>query len=344
MIPRLLLTYKILSHSTVTSNAGVGNTALHIARYLGTLGYVADARGIINDADLARQIDESKAAGEPITHVVISAFWMPTAGLNRVCLRFPRVKFIVHSHSNDGFFQPDSLGAELLREALDMQRLVSNLQVSGNSSRFCTSTEDSYAVPCLYLPNLYFIDHVKPDRPLFNGGTLKIGIFGAPRPQKNQANAAKAALLIAKQMNKNLEIHINSDAKNPKNAIPRTMRAWIQGVPGVSLKELGWLSWPEFRRWVSHMDLLISPSYTESFCNVIADAIVERTPCVVSDAMDWAPDYWKAETDDVNHIAHVGRALLSDPRANFDGMKALTDHNSLAIVEWKKLLGDPSGN
>lgn len=334
---RLLLTYKILSHHTVTSNAGVGNTALHIARFLRSKGIRADARGTINDADLAQQIQQAEASGIPITHVVISAFWMPTEGLRRLCLRFPFVRFFVHSHSNDGFFQPDSLGAELLREAIDLQRLVANLQVSGNSDKFCTSTQDAYAAPCLYLPNLYFIDYRKPDRPLWNGGTLKIGIFGANRPQKNQANAGKAALLIAKQLNKNLEVYINSDPKST-NPILRTIRTWYRDVPGVTLREVGWLDWPNFRRMVSHMDLLMAPSYTESFCNVVADAIVERTPTVVSDAMDWVPKYWRAEVDDVNDIAHVGRSLLTDARAGYDGLKALDDHNTLAFPRWEQML------
>jgi hypothetical protein len=213
---RALLTYKILSHSTVTSNAGVGNTALHIARSLRAKGYGADARGCINDADLAAHIQAAATASAngyqdpPYSHVVISAFWMPTEGLARLCTRFPSVKFTVHSHSNDGFFQPDSLGAELLRAALDLQRLLPNLEVSGNSERFCESTRVAYSVPCRYLPNLYFIDYENPERPFFNGSTLKIGIFGANRPQKNQANAAKAALLIAQQLNKNLKLYVNS--------------------------------------------------------------------------------------------------------------------------------------
>lgn len=329
---KTLLTYKILTHETVTSNAGVGNTALHVVRYLRRLGYQADARGTKSDRDLSSQIQT-----HGYTHVVISAFWMPTKGIARLCYDHPSVEFVVHSHSNDGFFQPDSLGTELLRETLDLQRLFPNLRVGGNSRKFVTSTEDTYSLPVLYLPNLYFVDRVKPERPLWQGSTLKIGVFGANRPQKNQANAAKAALLIAKQLNKNLELYVQGDG-NPKNPINRTICAWAKDVPGVTLHFTGWLQWPTFRRMISHVDLLIAPSYTESFCNVVADAIVERTPSVVSDAIDWVPKYWQAESDDVNDMAHVGRALLSDPRAQFEGMMALNDWNTLAVPHWEALL------
>lgn len=341
--PRLLLAYKIMKHETPTSNAGVGTTAMHIAKYLRHHGYQADVRGCINDHDLALQIEQMNnrhAHGHhehPITHVVISAFWMPTHGLARLCHKFPHIHFDVHSHSNDGFFQPDSLGAELLREALDLTRNLPNLSVSGNCEPFVLSTSDLYSTPVLLLPNLYYIDRPKPDRPPWSGSHLKIGIFGANRPQKNQANAAKAAALIAQQLNKDVDIYMNSKPSDT-NPVPRTIRAWLKGLPGVTLHEVGWCDWPQFRRLVSHMNLLISPSYTESFCNVVADAVSERTPVVVSEAMDWAPQYWRAHCDDVNDIAHVGRALLSDPRGNYEGFKALTDHNNLAYIEWKHFL------
>lgn len=331
---KLLMTYKILTHETVTSNAGVGNTALHVVRWLRRLGYQADARGTINDRDLSSQIDDHS-----YTHVVISAFWMPTAGLARLCAKHTGVEFVVHSHSNDGFFQPDSQGAELLREALDLQRMFPNLRVAGNSWKFVQSTEDTYSAPVLHLPNLYFVDRLKPERPLWSGSLLKVGVFGANRPQKNQANAAKAAMLIAKQLNKDLELYVQGDG-NPKNPINRTIAAWAKDVPGVTLKFTGWLQWPMFRRMISHMDLLMAPSYTESFCNVVADAIVERTPCVVSDAIDWVPAYWMAEADDVNDLAHCGRALLNDPRAQLEGLKALDDWNTLAIPKWTAFLGE----
>jgi glycosyltransferase involved in cell wall biosynthesis len=42
------------------------------------------------------------------------------------------------------------------------------------------------------------------------------------------------------------------------------------------------------------MNVLINCSYTESFNMVTADGIAEGIPSVVSDAICWAPAYWRA--------------------------------------------------
>jgi hypothetical protein len=59
---------------------------------------------------------------------------------------------------------------------------------------------------------------------------------------------------------------------------------------------------------------------------VTADGVAEAVPSVVSSAIDWAPDDWKANVDDVLDIARVGRRLLFDPRAALDGLSALKSY------------------
>ena len=71
------------------------------------------------------------------------------------------------------------------------------------------------------------------------------------------------------------------------------------------------------------MHLLLQPSYTESFNMVTADGVAEGVPSVVSHAIDWAPEHWKAMMDDVLDIARVGRYLLTDPYAPQEGIEAL---------------------
>ena len=73
------------------------------------------------------------------------------------------------------------------------------------------------------------------------------------------------------------------------------LRARHAGRPSnVKLVENGWQSWPKFRQSVAHMHLLLQPSYTESFNMVTADGVAEGVPSVVSHAIDWAPEHWKA--------------------------------------------------
>jgi hypothetical protein len=100
----------------------------------------------------------------------------------------------------------------------------------------------------------------------------------------------------------------------------------LNGLPSVTLKLNGWQTWPEFRRTVSHMNLLLQPSYTESFNMVTADGVAEGVASVVSSAIDWAPDDWKADVDDVPQIARVGRKLLLDSQGALEGYDALQSY------------------
>jgi hypothetical protein len=59
---------------------------------------------------------------------------------------------------------------------------------------------------------------------------------------------------------------------------------------------------------------------------------------VVSEAIDWAPDHWKAMMDDVLDIARVGRYLLGDPHAPQDGLAALKSHNTAGLTSWQSFL------
>ena len=112
------------------------------------------------------------------------------------------------------------------------------------------------------------------------------------------------------------------------------VRQMFNGLPHVKLVENGWQTWPQFRRTVRHMHLLLQPSYTESFNVVTADGVAEGVPSVVSDAIDWAPDNWKAPVDDAHAMACVGRKLLASRWAPRQGLNALKAHNKRALAAW----------
>ena len=71
---------------------------------------------------------------------------------------------------------------------------------------------------------------------------------------------------------------------------------------------------------------------------VTADGIAEGISSVVSDAICWAPAYWRAPVDHVLEIARVGRHLLCDPLAPGDGYRALLAHNAEGLVAGKAFL------
>ena len=119
----------------------------------------------------------------------------------------------------------------------------------------------------------------------------------------------------------------------------QSMKAMYSNLPGISLIENPWSPWPVFRRLVANMHLLLQPSYSESFNMTTSDGVVEGVPSVVSEAISWAPEHWKASVDDALDIARVGRALLFDQRAAADGKLALEKYVRDGLTAWKQWLG-----
>jgi hypothetical protein len=277
---------------------------------------------------------------QPASHVVISAPWIPSPEIQTLILSNPETRFAVNCHSNVGFLQADTNGVRLVREGMEIEAGSFNFHIAGNSSKFCKWIRHAYGAPCTYLPNLYYLhSDIIPSRPLFSGGTLRIGAFGATRPLKNFMSAAGAALEIARSFKVNLELWLSAGrTEGGGDTILRSARAMLDGLPGIKLVENGWQSWPKFRQSVGHMHLLLQPSYTESFNMVTADGVAEGVPSVVSEAIDWAPPHWKAQTDDVLDISRVGRHLLHDIHGARDGYEALLSHNREGIQAWQSFL------
>ena len=301
---RLVLAYKNFAACQNISHIGLGVSALNTCKVLRRAGIVADVWPIVSGKDLADRLQR-----DPATHVVISAPWIPSVELQTLVAAHTCTRFAVNCHSNVGFLQADASGVRLVREAMDVEAASHNFHLGGNSERFCAWIRSAYTRPCTYLPNLYYLETgCRPWRPLYEGGTLRIGAFGAIRPLKNLMSAAGAALDITRRYKVNLELWLSAGrTEGGGDTVMNAARAMLGGLPNVKLVENGWQTWPQFRQSVAHMHLLLQPSYTESFNMVTADGVAEGVPSVVSEAIDWAPQHWKAMTDDVLDIARVGR-------------------------------------
>ena len=226
----------------------------------------------------------------------------------------------------------------LVREGIDLERCTWNFHVAANCYRLTRWVQSAYSAPCQHLPNMYFLDGIEPKRERYTGGTLRIGAFGATRALKNLMTAAGAAVEIANSFRADLEFWISAGRNEGGGSVIDAVRQMMNGLPHVKLVENGWQTWPQFRQTVRHMHLLLQPSYTESFNVVTADGVAEGVPSVVSDAIRWAPDSWKAKVDDAGDIARVGRRLLTSRGAPRQGLAALKKHNSRSMRIWKEYL------
>jgi hypothetical protein len=330
---QVVLAYKNFAANRAISHIGLGVTALNAAKCIRAAGMEAAVWPIVSAADLANQLKSAEAS-----HVIVSAPWLSTADLARLCADFPETQFAVNCHSNLGFLQADPSAMRLLREGIDLERSTWNFRIAANSERLTRWVECAYAAPCLHLPNMYYLNDVHPKRELYTGGTLRIGAFGATRVLKNLMTAAGAAVEIANGLRADLEFWISAGRNEGAGSVLDAVRQMVTGVPHVKLIENGWQTWPQFRQTVRHMHLLLQPSYTESFNVVTADGVAEGVPSVVSEAIHWAPNNWKAKVDDAGDIARVGRRLLRSRRSVRQGLAALEKHNNYAMRAWREYL------
>jgi hypothetical protein len=270
-----------------------------------------------------------------VTHVNISAPWLPTMEIASLAYQNPEIRFTCTSHSNVGFLQADTKGVQLIREEMDLEQNSFNFRIAGNSQRYVKWLQNTYKRPCLWLPNLYHLDHLS-GRPYreFHRGTLRIGAFGAVRPLKNLMTAGAAALTMAENLRCQLEFSISGNRNEGGGATVNSLHEMFRGVSFAKLIEIPWQQWSDFRRTAGNQNLLLQPSYTETFNIVTADGIAEGVPSVVSEAIDWAPKHWKADVDDALDIARVGQYLLQDSDAPQEGLNALLEHNEQAVKSW----------
>jgi len=333
---KLRIVYKSYRDNPHVSHAGLGIAAINTAKTLQQAHLDAQAWAIKNSDELIQKL----FADPSITHIVIQAPWIESAKLIAISHQFSYVKFAVSCHSNVGFLQTDPHGMNLMLDLLDIEQSTHNVFAAGNSRPFTEWLKDAYHGRCILLPNLYFLDDLNPtDRPLFRGGNLKVGIFGAPRPQKNILTGVAGAIELAETLKTHTEIWVNRGRDERHGVtILESCKIAIERNPFTTYHELHWTVWPQFRRFVGSMNLLIQASYSESFNQVCADGAATGIPSVVSSAITWAPDHWKANCDDANSVARIGRYLLLDPHAGKDGLNALKRHNQSGILFWKQFL------
>jgi hypothetical protein len=337
-LAHVIIVYRDVQKMGKYSHKALGVNAGHTCKVLRKNGVLCDPLGLWPASDLVKELKRFPTA----THVVIEAPWIPVDIIAGALRDLPQIHFLVRAHSQIGFLQVEPGAVTNLRDLMLMQDGELNLTVAANSSRLSDIYENVYQGRCLHLPNLYDLE--RPRTKLAQAHThrrLVIGSFGALRLLKNHTTSAAAALIIAKRRRCDLEFWINvgrEETSGGKDVLP-TLRNMFLGLPWARLVEQPWEPWAGFRRIISSMDLLMQPSFTETFNITAADAVAEGVPVVGGDAIEWLPEEWKARPDDAHNVARIGMALLSDPGAPADGLTALTANQKTAIGIWLSYLG-----
>jgi glycosyltransferase involved in cell wall biosynthesis len=344
---RVIFIFKNFGLIKGISHIGLGVSAFNTSETLKQNGILAEVWSILNVEDMLvmlekEYVNSKNGKAKPITHIVISAPWVPTDQIAKMICKYPDIDFITLSHSNVAFLGADLGGIRRLREGIVLQREVNNYFIAGNCEKFVRWASVAWDADVAFLPNLYNIKDMtlREHKHWKDKYVLKIGCFGAIRPLKNQITAAAAALDISKRLKMPTELWFNSGRNEGGNGLGsiQTIEQLVGNIPGFMIKYKLWSPWDKFREFVGTMDLTLQPSFTESYNMVVSDSIYESVPAVVSSAINWVPDNWIGNSDDADEMANIGIKLLNDQGAARDGQEALKKYVKNGLKAWKKFL------
>lgn len=333
--------FKDFAHFCAASCVGLTVAGYSTARFLREHGIDAHAHAVRHNVDVVHAIDKYNSTHiESLTHVVISAPWLSLYDVGKLVKRYRDIKFVILSHSNVGFLQADPHGISLYRQYLELSRApgFENLQVGGNCAQFTNWFQIAYGAKCVLLPNLYPSNNIRSKIwKRKKNYLLKIGSFGAIRPEKNFMTAAAAAVAVRAMTGLNVELHMSTGGDGCKSTTLPAIVQMTEGIKGFKLIRHDWETWEKFIQLVAKMDVLIQVSYTESFNMITADGISVGVPSVVSPVIWWTPDSWKANPDDAMDVATKTIELVTE-RQNYVGYKALRIHNNKSLKHWIQFL------
>ena len=314
------------------SHVGLGNNALFTARVL--KGHGVDVRPVgVNTPD---HIRAALAQAPQTTHAVIEGTWLTPTDVEQLAAEHDRIEWSCREHSQITFLMVQRKGIEYTRGYGYLLDRSLNFAMSANNERFCRYWIKAYNQHCLHLPNLYPLDAnpAPRRRRAEQRDVLRISSFGAGRVFKNHPTSAAAALMIGRELGRDVELHINVGREPNLEQAPEACRQIFAGVPGCKVVEHRWQSWGEFRHWCGAMDLGLAPTFSETFCLTAADHIAAGVPVVGTEAVEWLPRYWMASSDDPGDVARIGIGLILNPHAAEDGQTSLAAYNARSVGQW----------
>jgi hypothetical protein len=338
---RVALVYRDFTGVGV-SHVGLGVSAQYTAKTLRRHGIWAEVWPAQSPQKLRERLRAAHTSADQRgdirpTHVILAAPWIPTNEVELTAAEFPEVAFVVVSHSSVGFLAADPHAIRLLRQTADLQLATHNVFVGGNSTKFTDWATEAWGVNAVCLPNLYDLTEsfARHDR-RWQGGALRLGLFGANRPLKNHLSGAAASVVLARELHVPIELLLSSGRNEGGDG--RALEEMTENIANLRVTRTGWLPWSSFRRLLRTVDLVFQVSYTETFNVVTADAIAEGVPVVASDAIDWVPRWWQARTDEPLDVVRVAKRLLRDPEAPRHGREALQAYVDRGVVAWWRFL------
>lgn len=257
--------------------------------------------------------------------VVFEALWVNASDIGKLRVKFPKVRFYVHIHSNIPFLAIEAFAIQKIK---DYQH--HGAKIIFNCKRAHLAFPDS-----LYLPNIYSVDY-EPIIERQETDTLDIVCAGSIRPMKNHLIQAMAALKYAEKFGKKLRFHVNMKRSEGGDEIKTNLMSLFTGEN--KLVAIPWLEHKKFIQYLQGMDFGLQVSMTESFNIVAADYVAAGIPMVVSEEIEWAASNCKVfDSGSVQSIysAMLRYHLLKEGSSLIEQNRTLLSHFTKdAINRW----------
>jgi hypothetical protein len=339
---RVILAIKNFAKIKGVCHIGLGVTAENTLQVLRRNGIFAEAWATESYAELRAQLSSETKKNDyhPITHVIVSSpAWITPNQFHDLCSLYGQIEFVMLSHSGTSYLSIDFHGIQNIKGDIENTLSHHNMIVAANNPRSVKAFDGMFGNHTVYLPNLYDTTRFMPfTHPKPIGHTLRVFNPGASRPWKNQLTAAQGAIILARRLGVNLEYYVNSKRPDGGERMIESRGELFRDLPGATITDVPWMPWPKFRSFCSTMNLLIEPSFDETFNVCVADAYAAGIPAVTSPSIEWAPRESWCEPCDPSSIAHVGMNLLHNPHAVHDGREALCEYASRGVHLWKRFL------
>lgn len=326
-----ILVYKTNTPRTIGYRHGLGVSANMVADVLQAQGLDVRAVGLFDGYEL----EDYLRATPGVSRVVLYAPWIDIRFLTGLAARWLDVEFTVTLHSNLAFLQSDAFATKIIRQGTELSKVAPNFTISSNNAVTAEYIRIAYAARCPYLPNLY----VLPEIPyMFRGCPkhLRLGLFGATRQLKNMMTGVGAGILVSK-IHTPVHMFISGGRVEGGEGILRAVHQLVEGQPNFKLEIVEWLDWEAFTQFVGSMDLVVQPSFSESFNNVVADGAAQYIAAAVGPAITWVPERWKVgNPDNVVELSERVMDLVDHPVEGLHGRAALERYVREGVGHWER--------
>lgn len=310
-------------HTYTRRSSGLFNSTRFIAWALRLKGIDAHIVEVVDNND----IDRECARFNPDL-VVIEALWVVPEKFPILMELHPKVKWFVHLHSEMSF---------LSLEGIAMEWIVNYEKVGVGLIANSVNSFDALSVivdNVTYIPNVYVGKYPK-NKMEKREFRVEIGCFGAIRPLKNQLIQALAAIKFAREIDKFLVFHINgSRVETGGEPVLKNIEHLFAVTPGAILAESKWNEPEEFQELLSHMDIGMQVSLTETFNVVSANYVDAGIPIVVSKEVKWASDLCKASDESIDDIVRIMHRVYRNKCLVRRNRKLLKNHSAIAQKMW----------